>query len=136
MSCETKYWDVLDKNKLVKEGLCQGKNETGGIFYSLFLAPKIKFCLTIDNYRFIQEHKTFKGFNDSKRLLDRSQYFNMIEGKKISAILPNLWKKSFNNGIIIPTKLRQCNKSKHGILCTTCNNQGNENKEYEANLNL
>ena len=25
---------------------------------------------------------TFKGFNDSKRLLGRSQYFNMLEGKK------------------------------------------------------
>ena len=25
---------------------------------------------------------TFKGFNDSKRLLDRSQYFIMLEGKK------------------------------------------------------
>ena len=25
---------------------------------------------------------TFEGFNDSKRLLDRSQYFNMLEGKK------------------------------------------------------
>ena len=25
---------------------------------------------------------TFKGFNDSKRLLDRSQYFDMLDGKK------------------------------------------------------
>ena len=31
---------------------------------------------------------TFKGFNDSKGLLDRSQYLNMLEGKKISAMLP------------------------------------------------
>ena len=36
---------------------------------------------------------TFKGFNDSKRLLDRSQYFNMLKGKKITAILPRSWKK-------------------------------------------
>ena len=28
---------------------------------------------------------TFKGLNDSKLLLDRSQYFDMLEGKKISA---------------------------------------------------
>ena len=25
---------------------------------------------------------SFKGFNDSKRILDRSQYFNKLEGKK------------------------------------------------------
>ena len=87
---EKKYWDILDKANLVGEGLCQGKNdyETGGIFYGLFLAAKIKYCLNIDEFGIIQEHKTFKGFNDSKRLLDRSHYFKMIEGDKISAMLP------------------------------------------------
>ena len=80
----------MDKANLVGEGLCQGKNDykTGGIFYELFLASKLKYCLTIDDYGIIQEHKTFKVFNDSKQLLDRSQYFKMIEGKKISAMLP------------------------------------------------
>ena len=84
MYIEKKYWDVLDKANLVGEQLGQGKNDykTGGIFYGLFLAPKIKYCLTIDDYGIIQGHKTFKGFNDSKRLLARSQYFKMIEGKK------------------------------------------------------
>ena len=33
-------------------------------------------------------------------------------------------------------KMRQCNKCKDGILCTTCNNQVNENKDFEANLIL
>ena len=79
---------------------------------------------------------TFKGFNDSKRLLDRSQYFNMLNGKKITAMLPRSWKKSFNNVVIIPTKMRHCNVCKDGILCTTCNIRINENKEFEANLNL
>ena len=31
----------------------------------------------------IERLKAFKGFNDSKRLLDRSQNFNMLEGRKI-----------------------------------------------------
>ena len=31
--------------------------------------------------------------------------------------------------------MRQCNKCKDGIVCTTCNNQINESKEFEANLN-
>ena len=60
----------------------------------------------------------------------------MLKGKKITAILPRSWKKSFENGVIIPTKMRQCNVCKDGILCTLCNNQINENKEFEANLNL
>ena len=32
--------------------------------------------------------------------------------------------------------MRQCNECKDGILCTTCTDQINENKEFEANLNL
>ena len=79
---------------------------------------------------------TFKGFNDSKRLLDRSQYFEMLDGKKITAMLPRSWKKSFNNGVIIPTKMRQYNACKDGISCTTCNNLIKEIKKFEANLNL
>ena len=135
---EKKYWDVLDKANLVGKNLCQGKNvyKTGGIFYGLFLAPKIKYCLTINQLGVIEQHMTFKGFNDSKRLLDRSQYFIMLKGKKITVILPRSWKKSFENGVIIPTKMRQCNVCKDGLLCSTCKSQINDNKEFEANLNL
>ena len=127
----------MDKAISVGDGLCQGKNDykTGGIFYGLFLLPKIKNCLTIDDYGIIQEHKTFKGFNDRERLLDRSQYFNMKEGKKLSAMLPRFWEKSFDSGIKIPSKMRFCIKCNDKKLCVVCNNQINENKKFEANLN-
>ena len=129
---------MLDKANLFGEGLCQGKSDykTGGIFYGLYLAPKIKYCLTIDDYGIMKEHKTFKGFNDSKRLLDCSQYFKLKEGEKISAMLPRSWKKSFDNGINIPKKMRFCNECNDKKLCYKCNNQTNENKEFEANINL
>ena len=80
LKIEKKYWDVLDKAILVGEELGQGKKyyRTGSVFYGLYLAPKIKYCLTVDDYGVIQEHKTFKGFNENKRLLDRSQFFKMI----------------------------------------------------------
>ena len=121
---EKKYWDVLDKANLVGDELCQGKigYKTGGLFYSLFLAPKTKYCLPIDDYGIIQEHKTFKGFNDSKRLLDRSQYFKMKEGEKISARLPRSSKKSFNNGVIIPKEMRFCNECSFEKTFNKCNN--------------
>ena len=134
---EKKYWDVLDKANLVGEGLCQGKNdyESGGVFYGLFLAPKIKYVLTINEFGILQEHKTFTEFNDSKSLLDRFQYFKMIDGEKISAMLPRSWKKSFDSGIIIPTKMRFCNECNDRKMCDKCNYQINENKEFEAGLN-
>ena len=56
----------------------------------------------------------------------------MKEGKKISAALPRSWKKSFDTGIIIPTKMRFCNKCNNKKLCDICNNQINENKKIEA----
>ena len=78
---------------------------------------------------------TFKRFNDSKRILGRSQYFDILEGKKISATLPRSWKKSFNKGFAIPVKMRRCNNCSGEILCDEFNNQINENKEFEAQLN-
>ena len=134
---EKKYWDVLDKANLVSKNLCQGKNDfdSCGIFYGLFLAPKTKYCLTIKEFGIIEEHMTFKGFSDSKRLLDRSQYFNMLEGEKISAMLPRSWKKLFINGVVLPVKMTQCNNCYGETLYRICNNQVNENKEFEANLN-
>ena len=58
----------------------------------------------------------------------------MLKDKKNS--YATKWRKSFNNGIIMPTKMRQCNKCKDGILCTTCNNLIDEDKEFKANLYL
>ena len=95
----------------------------------------MKYCLTIDDYGTRQEHKIFEGFNDSKRLLDRSQYFKMLEDEKISALLPKSWQKSFDSGIIIPVKMRFCNECNDRKMCDKCNNQINEIKEFEANLN-
>ena len=78
----------------------------------------------------------FKGCNESKQLSERSHFFKMLNGKKISVMLPRSSKLSFQNGIIIPTKMRQCYEGNDKILCMTCNNQVNENKEFEANLYL
>ena len=102
-------------------------------FYGLFFAPKK--ILTVDNYDNIQEHKIFTGVNDTKRLLDRSQYFDMLDGKKISAMLPKNWKKSFNNGIVKPPKTRFCNECCKENFCDRCHIQNNENKEIRANIN-
>ena len=130
------FWDVIAKAFFFGKNLCQGRNDygTGGIFYTLSLAPKIKYCLTINEFGISQQRMTFKGFNDSKRLLDRSQCFDMLKGLKLSTTLPKSWKISSNNGIMIPTK--KFNDCKDGILCTTSNNQANENQGIEANLNL
>ena len=59
----------------------------------------------------------------------------MIEGEKLSALLPKSWIKSFDSGTIKPTKIRFCNECDVKIMCDKRNNQINEKKENEANLN-
>ena len=81
---EKKNLDVLDNAKLVGQSLCHSKNDykSGRNFYGLFLTPKIKYVLTTDDFGIFQQNMTFKSFKDSKRLLDRSQYFNKLEVRR------------------------------------------------------
>ena len=51
-------------------------------------------------------------------------------------MLPRSWRKSFDSGIIIPTKKRFCNECNDKKLCDKGNNQFKESKEVEANLTL
>ena len=73
----TKHWDILNEAGFVGSILGQGKNDynDGGIFFGLFLAPKTKYCLTINEFGVIEEHKTFRGFGDVNMLLDSKKYF-------------------------------------------------------------
>ena len=87
---------MLNEAKLVGRGLCRGINDYGDgqvISYALFLAPKIKFILTIDKYGIIQAHKTFKRYSDSKRLLDRVHFFKKVDEKKIELSYLRIGKK-------------------------------------------
>ena len=87
---ENKHWDNLDKAGLVGKNLLQGKNDykDGSIFYGLFLAPKINYCLTINKFGVIDEHKTFQGFTNVSDNLDRKEFFKMFEGDKLVAKVP------------------------------------------------
>ena len=127
----------MDKANLFGNNLCQGKKdyETGGAFYGLFLPPKIKYCLSIEDFSITEEHKFLQGFNDSKRFKDCSQYFKKIEVEKVTAVLPKDWKKLFNSGVFIPEKMRFCIICNGEILCDDCSNQVTK-KELEANLTL
>ena len=70
---ERKHWCKLDKAGLIGKNWLQGKNDykEGGIWYGRFLAPKIKYCLTLNKYGVIDEHKTFNGFTNVSNSLNR-----------------------------------------------------------------
>ena len=97
MYFEKKHWENLDTTGLVGKKRLQGKNDykNGGIWYGLFLPPKIKYYLTINKFGNIDEHKTFKRYTNGKDFLDRKDYFNMADGGKLIAKVPLSWKKFF-----------------------------------------
>ena len=134
---ENKHWDKLNKAGLVGKNLLQGKKDykDRGIFYGLFLAPKINYCLTINKYGVIDEHKTFKGFSNVSDNLDRKEDFKMSNGTNLIAKVPLSWKKSFSQGVVIPHKMRNCSDCKKDLLCESCDKLVNQKKEFSANLN-
>ena len=134
---ENKQWEKLESFGLVGKNLLEGKNDykDGGIFYGLFLAPKIKYCLIIKRYGIISEKKCFKGFTNVSDNLDRKEYFNMYNCDKLIAKVPLSWKKSFSQGVVIPHKMRNFNDCEKDILRENCDKLVNQRKEFSANLN-
>ena len=134
---ENKLWDKLDKAGLVGKGLLQSKNdyEDGGIFYGLFLAPKLKYCLTINKYGVNDEYKTFKVFTNVSDNLDRKEYFKMFIGDELVGKVPLSWKKSFSMGVVIPHKMKNCTECKRDNLCDSWDILVNQNRNFLANLN-
>ena len=133
---ENKHWDKLDKAGKVGKALLRGKNDykDDGIFYGLFLAPKIKYCLTINKDGVINEHKTLKGFTNVSDNLDRKEYFKVFNGDKLIAKVPLSWKKSFTMGVVISHKIRNCNKCVKDILYDRYDKLVNQNKEFSTSL--
>ena len=134
---EIKHWGKLDTAGLVGKVLLRSKIDykDGGIFYALFLTPKLKYCLTINKYGVIDEQKSLKGFTSVSENLNRKEYFNKKNGDKLIAKVPLSWKKSFSQGVVIPHKMRNCNKRTKDVLCDDCDKLVKQTKEFSANLN-
>ena len=114
---ENKHGNKLDKAGLVGKNRVQGKNDYKevGIWYGLFLTPKIKYCLTINKFGIIDEHKTFKGFTNVIDNLDIKEYFNVADGGKLIAKVPLSWKESFSQCVVIPHNMKKCTECKKDI---------------------
>ena len=59
----------------------------------------------------------------------------MADGGNLIAKIPLSWRKSFSRGVVIPHKMRNCNKCIKYILCDDCDKLFNQKKEFSANFN-
>ena len=116
-----KYWKKLDEKGYVGKKLGQGKNDYGdsGIFYAWFLAPKIKYCLVIDDFGIISAKRTFKGFSEEHRLINLEEYISLSEGKTVSGRFSIDWTKTFE-GVKIPHRKQDCSECDNRKICSYC----------------
>ena len=102
---ENKHRQKLDEVGIVVKNRLQSINDDkeGVIWYGVFLAPKIKHCLTINKFGFTDEHKTFKSFSNVSVNSNRKEYFKIaIRGKLIAKVFLS-WKKIIQS--------RRCNST-------------------------
>ena len=97
MYIHLKYWSDLVDNGFVGKSVGLGKNHYGnlGIFYAWFLAPKIKYCLVIDDYDGISAERTFKGYSEGHRKIKLNKFISLSEGKTVFGKFSIHWTKTF-----------------------------------------
>ena len=101
-----KYWsDILD-NGFVGKSLGFGKNKycNSGIFYAWFLAPKIKYCLLIDDFGALPAKRTSKGYSEEYRKMKLKELISLSEGQAISVRFPIDCTKTFEKIKILHRK--------------------------------
>ena len=81
-----KYWSPLvDKGFVGKSpGLDKIDCDNSGLFFAWFPAPKIKYCLVIDDFGVILANRTFKCFTEGHKMMKLIDYISLLEGKTIS----------------------------------------------------
>ena len=116
-----KHWSNLVKKGYVGKSPGLGKNDYGnsGIFYTWFLAPKIKYCLVFDNYGIISAKRTFKGYSEEHRVIKLDDYTTLSQGKTVSGRFSIDWTKTFE-GIKIPHRKQNCSDCDNSKHCSDC----------------
>ena len=121
MYIHRKSWSDLVNNGFVGKTLGLGINECGnsGIFYSWFLAPKIKYSLVIDDIGVISAKRTFKGYGEELRMINLDEHISLSEGKTVSCRFSIDWTKTFDR-IKIPHRKQDCLDGGNGKICSDC----------------
>lgn len=87
-------------------GQCKNDYGKGGIVFGLFIANKIKFCMTVTEEGVPEFHKTFKG-HDNQTGLSYDDYESMINGESIQDVISR-WERTLDKGVTI----REANMTK------------------------
>ena len=115
-------YNVLIAKGLVGKKLFQSKNDYGdsaGIIYGLFLAPKVKYCIIIDECGVLSQKTTFKGYNQNINNIKFKDFLDLEQGKTLTNISKLKWKRELT-GIKIPHRKIGCENCDESKACESC----------------
>ena len=121
MYTHKKYWSDLVDNGFVGKSLGLGRNDFGnsGEFYVWFLAPKIKYCLVIDDFCVISVKRTFKAYSEEHKMIKLDEFISLPEGKTVSRRFSIDSTKTFE-GLKLPHIKQDCLDCGNGKTCSDC----------------
>ena len=115
-------YDVLKHKGLVGKNLFQSKNDYGecaGIMYGIFLAPKVKSCIIINECGVLSQKSTFKGFNQNINNITFIDFLDLEQGKTLKNVSKLKWKRELG-GIKIPHPKVCCENCDESKKCVDC----------------
>ena len=85
----------------------------------MFLAPKVKYCIVIDENGKLSQKTTFKGFNQNINNITFKDFLDLEQGKTIKNISKLKWKRELA-GIKIPHRKVGCENCDESKKCVGC----------------
>ena len=78
-------YEILKTKGLIGKDLYQSKNDygKGGILYELFLAPKNKYCIVMNENGILSQKTTFKGYDQNMVGLNFKDFLDSERGDTI-----------------------------------------------------
>ena len=114
-------YEILKTKGLIGKDLYQSKNDYGkrGILYGLFLAPKIKYCVNIDENGILSQKTTFKGYDQNMVGLNFKDFLDLERGDTVLG-KSRLNSKRHLHGVKIPHRLFQSPQCDNDRICKQC----------------
>ena len=114
-------YEILKTKGLNGKDLYQSKNDygTGGILFGLFLAPKIKYCIVIDENGILSQKTTFKGYDQNMVRLNFKDFLDLDRGDIILGKSKLNWKRDLH-GVKVPQRIFQCPQCDNDKICKQC----------------
>ena len=89
------------------------------IVYGLFLAPKVKYCIIIDENGVLNQKTTFKGYNQNIKNITFKDFLDLEQGKALRNISKLKWERELG-GIKIPHRRLGCENCDESRKCLNC----------------